>query len=356
MPRVTLKDIAEKTGLSKSTVSMYLSGNPRVWLSRENRARIDSVVRELGYKPSVMASSLRKGRSHTIGLVAGSLLDPFFSHVAEASLINAERLGYQLLISPVSIWGHERELSCLRNLLDRQVDGVFYLPEPDFDAGTKSLLTKTRIPLMTCRYPGFESYHHVIVDFSDAFRMMLSNLTAKKYRELFFGCFAHSSYEQQFDAVLREYDIAVPERIHLNAALNANQPEFERWIAMRPKTVYLDNCAAARFFLELADRTAPGYAPEVITAYNFERDLPDVSDARISGIIFACELEHTWLSIRHLVHVVENSAFDPAYPSAVNAVYYTRENFFRSKGNLADTIARGLDFTYSTIQQRKDSK
>lgn len=346
MPRVTLKDVSEKTGLSKSTVSMYLSGNPKVWLSQENRALIDSVVRELGYNPNRIASALRNGRSHTIGLVLGSLTDSFTSHVAEASLINAERLGYQLLISPVSAWGHERELRSLRNLLDRQVDGIFYMLEPNFDEETKARLISARIPLMVCGYPGFESYRHVAVDFSAAFRSMLSDLEDRGRKELFYCTFSPNCYEQQFDAVIKEFPITVPERICLNAVLDGKQVELERWIKLRPQVVYFDNCNVARLFLKLVDRTAPGYEPEVITIYSFEKDLPNVSDERIAGVLFSCALEHTWLSIRHLVHLIENGTADSEYPLQVNAKYYTKEDFLQSRERLADTVARGIDFSY----------
>ena len=77
--RVTLKDIVEKTGVSKSVVSMYLNKDPRVRLSDEKKKRIDEAVRELGYRPSLAACALRKGRSRMLGLVLG------FSAVVGAS-------------------------------------------------------------------------------------------------------------------------------------------------------------------------------------------------------------------------------------------------------------------------------
>jgi DNA-binding LacI/PurR family transcriptional regulator len=63
----TIKHVAERAGVSVSTVSHALSGKRPV--SDETRARIFQAIAELGYQPSAYAQSLVTGRSHTIGIL-----------------------------------------------------------------------------------------------------------------------------------------------------------------------------------------------------------------------------------------------------------------------------------------------
>ena len=50
--KVTARDVAERAGVSRSLVSMYLNRNPRVWISEETKQRIDEAIRSLGYRPN----------------------------------------------------------------------------------------------------------------------------------------------------------------------------------------------------------------------------------------------------------------------------------------------------------------
>ena len=72
--RVTLKTIAEKAGVSVSLVSMHLNHHPlSERIADETRKRIDAAVKELNYRPSITARTLRNGKSRTIGLVIGQI-------------------------------------------------------------------------------------------------------------------------------------------------------------------------------------------------------------------------------------------------------------------------------------------
>lgn len=64
---VTIKDVAERAGVSASTVSYALSGKRSI--SPETRNLINEAIRELGYTSSVLAQRLRLGRSHTLGVL-----------------------------------------------------------------------------------------------------------------------------------------------------------------------------------------------------------------------------------------------------------------------------------------------
>src|SRR5215813_3658756 len=66
--KLTIKQVAEAAGVSVMTVSRVLNNRPDV--SSATRKRIQQIIDELGYAPNAMASSLRQGRSNTLGIVA----------------------------------------------------------------------------------------------------------------------------------------------------------------------------------------------------------------------------------------------------------------------------------------------
>src|SRR5919107_2311033 len=80
MSRATIIDIAEWAGVSKSTVSLVVSGSPLV--KPETRARVEAAIDELGYVYNRGAASLRKARSNIVGMVINDLMNPFFAELA----------------------------------------------------------------------------------------------------------------------------------------------------------------------------------------------------------------------------------------------------------------------------------
>lgn len=66
--RVTLHDVAKAAGVTHTTVSLVIQGNPRI--SEETRERVMAVVKELDYRPNRLARQLAGGRNHTIAIVA----------------------------------------------------------------------------------------------------------------------------------------------------------------------------------------------------------------------------------------------------------------------------------------------
>ncbi len=94
--RATIHDVARKAGVSTSTVSRSLSGEPRV--SEKTRARIRAIADELGYRPSRSAQALRLARTGTIGLLAPNLENPISYDHLRAIVRAAHELGYTVLV------------------------------------------------------------------------------------------------------------------------------------------------------------------------------------------------------------------------------------------------------------------
>ena len=73
--RYTIKDIAEQSGVSLSTVSLVLNDNPRI--SQSTRARVLKTIERLGYQPNRMARALAWRHSRTLGILVPQLRHAF---------------------------------------------------------------------------------------------------------------------------------------------------------------------------------------------------------------------------------------------------------------------------------------
>ncbi|MGC9398417.1 MAG: LacI family DNA-binding transcriptional regulator [Anaerolineae bacterium] len=122
--RVTIKDVAERAGLSPATVSRAL--NKSGYVSEEAHQRIEKAVAELGYQPNWMARSLRGKPSRSIGLIIPDILNVFYTTIAKA-VAEALRLdGYELILC-LNDEDPETDLGYLKTLWQKQVDGVIYV-------------------------------------------------------------------------------------------------------------------------------------------------------------------------------------------------------------------------------------
>ena len=74
--KVTIVDVAERAGVSKTTVSRYLNGKYE-YMSGQSRARIAEVIEELGYRPSPLARSLKSKYRYVLGVVMADITDPY---------------------------------------------------------------------------------------------------------------------------------------------------------------------------------------------------------------------------------------------------------------------------------------
>ena len=118
---IRMKDIAKDLGLSQATVSKVLRDHPDI--GEETRKRVLDRVKELDYQPNSLARSLVTGRSYLIGLVAPSLLHPFFAEIALAVSASIRDKGYSLIVSS-SEEDPELEKEEISRLLGRRLDAL----------------------------------------------------------------------------------------------------------------------------------------------------------------------------------------------------------------------------------------
>jgi len=94
--RVTLRDIAERMGMTTATISKALrDGND---ISRETREKVKAIAEEMGYRPNILARSLVQNRSYILGVVVPNLRISFFSEVTRGMYERARERGYEAII------------------------------------------------------------------------------------------------------------------------------------------------------------------------------------------------------------------------------------------------------------------
>jgi DNA-binding LacI/PurR family transcriptional regulator len=117
----TIHDVARRAGVSKSLVSMVTRGAEGV--SDEKREAILEAIKELNYRPNVMARSLVERRTRILGVMIPDLRNPFFSDVVSGVQARAGELGFKVLFN-TGERQPELEESAIESLLDLRVDGL----------------------------------------------------------------------------------------------------------------------------------------------------------------------------------------------------------------------------------------
>lgn len=79
--KLTMKDIAKATGVSQPTISRILNGNPNV--NTENKVKVLEYIEKVGYRPNLVAKSLKNNSSYLIGLCVPDLSNPYFIKIIE---------------------------------------------------------------------------------------------------------------------------------------------------------------------------------------------------------------------------------------------------------------------------------
>lgn len=121
MTKVTLKVIANKLGLSISTVSKALKDYSDI--NPETKLKVQELAASLNYTPNAFAQSLRNKESKTIGVIIPTMVHYFFSNVINAILKEAEKRNYMVVIMQ-SNENYDLEKKQVDLLLSKGVDGI----------------------------------------------------------------------------------------------------------------------------------------------------------------------------------------------------------------------------------------
>lgn len=159
-PQVRADDVARAAGVSKTAVSFVLNGNDAGNISAATRDRILAAAKELGYQPNRLAQSLRRQRTHVLGLVTDEIASsPFAGRLLSGAVERATRQGYVVVVFD-SQDHPDREQAAVTELGLRQVDGLIYAT-----MGLRQLarLPSTRLPLVLANCQEDPDRHPTVV-------------------------------------------------------------------------------------------------------------------------------------------------------------------------------------------------
>ena len=146
---VSMKDIAQRCGVSVASVSKALNGQPDI--GEETRKRIEQVAKELGYMTNASARALKTNRTYHLGVLfvderRSGLAHEYFSTMLESFKVEAEARGYDITFINHNVGG--KRTSYLLHCLYRGVDGVV-IACVDFHDPQVRELVDSGIPLVT---------------------------------------------------------------------------------------------------------------------------------------------------------------------------------------------------------------
>ncbi|MDE6528181.1 MAG: LacI family transcriptional regulator [Muribaculaceae bacterium] len=184
MKRVSLKDIAQATNLSKTTVSFILNGKGEENnISKEAIAKVLATACRLGYRPNFVAKSLLSGKSNMIGLIVPRITDTFFAQIASEVEREAALHGYTVVYGS-SEEQAERERKLIDTFIGKQIDGLIIASSMHNEDDIKRL-HEEHYPfvLIDRHYPSVEA-SHVIVENETASHRLVETLIDKGYRRI----------------------------------------------------------------------------------------------------------------------------------------------------------------------------
>ena len=118
----TIADVAKHAGVSMMTVSRVINNSGSV--SEATRQKVEASIKQLGYRPNMVARSLVTNRTRMIAYVASNFANPYFAEVTKGIYTLSRERGYLAVLYDVS--GAWQVDACLNMLIDQRIDGVVF--------------------------------------------------------------------------------------------------------------------------------------------------------------------------------------------------------------------------------------
>jgi len=181
MVKLTIIDIANMAGVSKSTVSRVINKDKHV--SEETRQKVLGIIKKLGYVPDNVARSLITKKTYTIGLIIPDIVNPFYSETSKIIEDTIRKLGYSLIIC------NTNNQSTLQNkylniLIQKKVDGIIFGSVKTNDTGIVKF-AEQEVPYITYhRSLASNNSNYVISDDIEGIKIAVNHLTNLGHKDI----------------------------------------------------------------------------------------------------------------------------------------------------------------------------
>ena len=140
-----MKEVASRAGVALSSVSRVLNNHPDV--SEKMRQRVLDAVNALSYEPNLVASSLRRGSTHTVGFVVSDISNPLIADFTKGAGERLQAAGYSMVLTNAGS-NPEQDEAMIRLLRWRRVDGLITSLADEHRAATIAELRRVEVPIV----------------------------------------------------------------------------------------------------------------------------------------------------------------------------------------------------------------
>ncbi|MGW2936507.1 LacI family DNA-binding transcriptional regulator [Streptomyces sp. NPDC001156] len=203
----TIRDVAERAGVSKSLVSLVLRGSDQV--RPEKRQAVLAAVEELGYRPNAAARSLSERRTRTVGVLLNDLRNPWFVELLDGLNSRLHEADLHMLLADGRL---NRRLGedLTRTFTDLRVDGLIAVGTPPPSQALRTAAVRIPTVVAGAREPELPSVDIVAGDDERGARLATEHLLGLGHRRI-----AHIAGQgvvgalrrRGFEAVMREHGL-----------------------------------------------------------------------------------------------------------------------------------------------------
>jgi len=165
----SIYDVARASGVSVYTVSAVV--NKKSHVGKRLRERVEAAIRKLNYRPNLIARSLAKRQTHTIGMIVPDIGNPFFPMVVRGAEDAAQKHGYNLLLCNSDDM-LDKEERAVELLLSKRVDGILLTKTAgDFRPAVSQMIKEVNTPFVLAMrtYPALTNDAVITDDYHGAY-------------------------------------------------------------------------------------------------------------------------------------------------------------------------------------------
>ncbi|WP_097026626.1 LacI family DNA-binding transcriptional regulator [Clostridium peptidivorans] len=138
----SIKDVAKEAGVSIATVSRVLNDVDVV--NDDTKKKVVDAIKKLGYRPNIVARSLKTQKTSTIGIIIPDISNQFYPEIVRGAEDVANIYDYNIILCNTDM-DVEKEMEYLKVLREKMVDGVLYMSN-SLGKNTIELINKLEIP------------------------------------------------------------------------------------------------------------------------------------------------------------------------------------------------------------------
>jgi len=165
----SIYDVARASDVSVYTVSAVV--NKKSHVGKRLRERVEAAIRKLNYRPNLIARSLAKRQTHTIGMIVPDIGNPFFPMVVRGAEDAAQKHGYNLLLCNSDDM-LDKEERAVELLLSKRVDGILLTKTAgDFRPAVSQMIKEVNTPFVLAMrtYPALTNDAVITDDYHGAY-------------------------------------------------------------------------------------------------------------------------------------------------------------------------------------------